>query len=268
MGKQQITFEHISMRKLVAHYNVCAAEWGEKDCIYNYNKFYYFMGGEGTIEIDGDVFHPKPEELYLIPAGVRHTYSHNPQNPVYKYWCHFDLSFHEGGLLTYHRDTLFTKLPKEQMIPLFEKLNQSFPAREPADSLLEKAALFEIFYHFVTNVDRERLFSQERNSFVEIMNEYLETHLTDNMELQDLARIVHLHPNYFIRIFRTYYHASPMEYIQIKRLEYAASLIRQHPEWTIEKIGYESGFVDYRYFGRAFKKRYGITPSMYRNMLC
>ena len=31
--------------------------------------------------MEGDVFYPQPEELYLIPAGVRHSYSHDPIHP-------------------------------------------------------------------------------------------------------------------------------------------------------------------------------------------
>lgn len=260
-------FEHVSMKKLISNRNVCAADWGEQDCIYNYHKFYYFLGGEGRLEIQGDVFEPKPEELYLIPAGVRHTYSHNPRRPVYKCWCHFEMTFQEETALAYHRETVAAKLPREKIEPLFETLNGCRPMEEPADSLLEKAALFEIFYHFVRQVDRRLLVMREQNPFVETVNRYLGAHLTEDLELRELAEAAHLHPNYFIRVFRKYYHASPMEYIQMKRLEYAASLMRKHGDWTIEEVGYHSGFHDYRYFGRVFKKRYGITPSAYRGML-
>lgn len=265
--KRQISFEHIFIKKLISNKNVCDADWGERDCIYNYHKFYYFLSGEGKLEIQGDVFVPKPEELYLIPAGVRHTYSHNPNRPIYKCWCHFDLEFQEGQTLVYHKETVVTKLPKEKMVPLFERMNACHTLEEAADSLLEKAALLEIFYHFVMQINYELLVSQENNSFMEAVNQYIRIHLTDSIDLKELAEVVHLHPNYFIRIFRTYYHASPMEYIQMKRLEYAASLMRNHTEWTIEEVAYQSGFHDYRYFGRIFKKRYGITPSSYRGIL-
>lgn len=267
MEEREISYEHIYMKKLISNRNVCAPEWGERDCVYNYNKFYYFLGGEGRLEIQGDVFYPKPEELYLIPAGVRHTYSHNPSRPVFKCWCHFELAFPEGQTLTYHRETAAAVLPKERMEPLFERLNRCHPQEEPADSLLEKAALLEIFYLFLVQVDRGLLVEREHNAFMEAVERYLREHLTDEVELKDLAEVVHLHPNYFIRMFRTHYHASPMEYIQMKRLEYAASLMRSHADWTIEEVGYQSGFHDYRYFGRVFKKRYGITPSAYRRML-
>lgn len=267
MEEKSISFEHIYIKKLISNRNVCAPDWGEEDCVYNYHKFYYFLAGEGKLEIQGDIFYPQPEELYLIPAGVRHSYSHNPRKPVYKCWCHFDLSFQEERELVYHKETVRTKIPKVKMLPLFDRLNHCHPLEEAADILLEKAVLLEIFYHFVLQIDWTLLVSRENNSFIEAVNGYMNGHLTENIDLKELADVVHLHPNYFIRIFQKYYHASPMEYIQMKRLEYAASLMRNHVEWTIEEVGYQSGFHDYRYFGRVFKKRYGITPSAYRGML-
>ena len=74
------------VRLLMGTFNTCPPEWGAEGGCYTFHKFYYFQSGQCRLEIEGDVYHPKPGELYLIPAGKRHSYSHNPQDPVTKYW--------------------------------------------------------------------------------------------------------------------------------------------------------------------------------------
>ena len=90
-------FENIFVKNLISHVNYCAPDWGETDCSYGYNKFYYFIEGDATLIIEGDEYRPEPEELFLIPADTRHTYFHDPARPVYKYWCHFDVRLSDGG---------------------------------------------------------------------------------------------------------------------------------------------------------------------------
>lgn len=95
-------FDRIDMRNLIASKkNICKPEWGEKNCIYSYNKFYYFLSGEGTIIINDDIFTPKPEEFYFIPANTKHSFSHNPKK---------NLFINIGAILTSHL-TIIEHLP-------------------------------------------------------------------------------------------------------------------------------------------------------------
>jgi AraC-like DNA-binding protein len=90
--------------------------------------------------------------------------------------------------------------------------------------------------------------------------------IRSTITLQDLAGIVHLHPNYFIQYFRKRLNVSPIEHLNILRLEKAAQLLIRYPECTVAEIAMEVGFRDYRYFSRIFRKRYGITPSAYKKL--
>lgn len=260
----QTVFETIYIKKLVSNINVCAPDWGETDCVYTYNKFYYFLDGEGKIVIDGDTFLPAPEQLFLIPAGVRHTYSHNPERPVYKCWCHFDLSFREKLALRYNRDTLYVTLPREEIVPLFETLCRARANAGPSAILEEQAVLLKLFGLFLSRTEIERLLPVQNDDFTKTMNSCLTCRLADPVTLDELAGLVHLHPNYFIRVFKKHFGMPPLEYLNILRLEHAAELLAARPDLTIEAVAAGSGFQDYRYFGRMFKKRYGMSPSSYR----
>ncbi|HOJ80393.1 MAG TPA: helix-turn-helix transcriptional regulator [Clostridiales bacterium] len=259
-------FENIFVKNLISHVNYCAPDWGETDCSYGYNKFYYFIEGDATLIIEGDEYHPEPEELFLIPADTRHTYYHDPVRPVYKYWCHFDLRLNEGRKLVYSKYGAKCRIPRETIVPVFEKLISSYNSADPRDTLSEKAALLEILRLFMDNVDYVCILPENTDDFIAAVDEYIVRNIGSAITLQGLAGIVHLHPNYFIQYFRKRYNVSPMEHVKILRLEKAAQLLVQHPEQSVGEIAMEVGFRDYRYFGRIFRKRYGITPSTYKRL--
>lgn len=54
-------------------------------------------------------------------------------------------------------------------------------------------------------------------------------------------------------------------YLLNLRLEHAAELIRNHPEWSIDAIVAESGFAGRSTFYKNFTNRFGISPAVYRN---
>jgi AraC-like DNA-binding protein/mannose-6-phosphate isomerase-like protein (cupin superfamily) len=258
------SFENIYVKNLICHVNYCAPDWGETDCSYGYNKFYYFIEGEGTIIIEGDEYRPEPEELFLIPADTRHTYFHNPEKPVCKYWCHFDLRLNEGRKLVYSKKGVKCRIPKKKIVPVFEKLIASFNSGDPCDALAEKSALLDLLRIFMSNIDYADILSENTDDFIVTVNEYIMKNIRSAITLQDLAEIVHLHPNYFIQYFKKHFNVSPIEHVNIQRLEKAAQLLVRHPEKTVGETAMEVGFKDYRYFSRIFRKRYGITPSAYK----
>jgi len=57
---------------------------------------------------------------------------------------------------------------------------------------------------------------------------------------------------------------SPNDYINKLRVEYSARLINEHPEWTIDAIAEECGYVRRATYYSHFNKVFGITPAQYR----
>lgn len=60
---------------------------------------------------------------------------------------------------------------------------------------------------------------------------------------------------------------NPANYINNLRLEYAAMLIREHPEYIISRIAENSGLPNISTFHRLFRERYGMTPVEYKKAL-
>lgn len=54
------------------------------------------------------------------------------------------------------------------------------------------------------------------------------------------------------------------DYTQELRLEHSTLLMTEHPDMTISQIAQDCGFSSYDYFGRCFRKRFGMTPTEFR----
>ena len=85
---------------------------------------------------------------------------------------------------------------------------------------------------------------------------------------EDLMRLVGVDKNRFGKMMSKYSDASNTSvYINMKRVEYGAKLLLEHPEYTIATVATESGMSNTVTFNRVFKETYNMRPSEYREMM-
>lgn len=84
-----------------------------------------------------------------------------------------------------------------------------------------------------------------------------------NLNLTALAAETGYSRAHFLRMFRTATGQTPHRFLLDLRLESARQLIREQSSRLIE-IAADCGFSSHAYFTKAFKRRFGVTPSMYR----
>ncbi|KAA5379424.1 helix-turn-helix transcriptional regulator [Phocaeicola dorei] len=56
-------------------------------------------------------------------------------------------------------------------------------------------------------------------------------------------------------------------YINKKRLEFAAKLLKNKPDYTIPTIAEKCGLPNVPTFNRLFRSKFGMTPSEYRKIM-
>lgn len=94
--------------------------------------------------------------------------------------------------------------------------------------------------------------------------DYIESHLTDELDYGDIARQAACSPFYFQRIFGILCNMSLGEYIRARRLTLAGRELAATDARVLDvalKYGYESP----ESFSRAFQRFHGVTPSEARN---
>lgn len=95
--------------------------------------------------------------------------------------------------------------------------------------------------------------------------EIMEVNYRFNLSLENYAELCHRSLSSFKRDFMQQYGETPGKWLLKKRLEYAAVLLR-NDSMNITQIVFESGFEDVSHFSRAFKSRFGLSPSEFRRL--
>lgn len=102
-------------------------------------------------------------------------------------------------------------------------------------------------------------------SFYHIL-EYIDSHSSEPLEVQELARLCHMSYSHFAKLFRENYGRSCKEYIKYIRLNKAQDLL-VNSDLDIDYIAQETGFYDSSHFIRQYKSWRGITPKQERKFI-
>ncbi len=94
--------------------------------------------------------------------------------------------------------------------------------------------------------------------------QYIEIHYGGKIALKDMAKELHLSPNYLCELFKRHTGKNLMEYVTDYRMGKAKTYLN-HVEYRVGDVAEMVGYKEAKYFSSAFKKAYGITPLEYRN---
>lgn len=92
---------------------------------------------------------------------------------------------------------------------------------------------------------------------------YIEDHLNEDINIEDLAKTACLSPFYYQRLFSRLVKKPVAEYIKLRRVAKAADCLLQS-DIRILDIALELGFTSHEHFSRTFKNTFGLTPDEYR----
>lgn len=97
----------------------------------------------------------------------------------------------------------------------------------------------------------------------------LDCHLQDHLSNTQLSvgkflRIVGMSRTDLHRKLKASLGISTTEYIRQKRLEKAANVLINQPNWSICQVAQTVGFENQSYFTKCFKSKYGCCPNTWR----
>lgn len=108
---------------------------------------------------------------------------------------------------------------------------------------------------------------ETKDSYLEAINraiEFIESHTSKNIKLEDIAAYSFLSKFHFHRVFKSIIGNTAKEYLIRLRLEKAALQLK-NTEKAINEIAYDCGYNSPEIFNRAFKAFFSTTPMRFRN---
>ena len=94
-----------------------------------------------------------------------------------------------------------------------------------------------------------------------LISTYINNNLTADLSVDALCSHFRISHNKLYKISRDSYGMGVAAYIRKQRVQNAASLLKSGS--TVANAAISSGFEDYNYFSKIFKKETGISPSKY-----
>lgn len=227
------------------------------------NRFVYiFQGGtkESRISDPRQTFVMKPGYWLFIPAG--HEVEHEQYDGLELISIHFTLTFYSNpGIISFCRDMYQGYAPEK--MPEFRSL------------------VFGKRTGFLEVMRQQKLLCEFLLPVVEKEQEHLEEHLKEqlmfrplfdtfrqepkrNLSIDDMARIMKMGKESFIKQFTGKMAVSPKEFFnRIRATAAAQELIVSNA--TIREIAEEFGFTNEFYFSRFIKRHLGMSPREWRN---
>lgn len=152
---------------------------------------------------------------------------------------------------------------------LLEEMSQEWENQDSGYRLVLKADLMKLLALIYRRFEQAEgygeqilLFQNGRNRLAAALS-LMENHFQEELSLAELAKSVHMNPNYFSGQFSSLMGCTVSEYLVRRRLEHAALLLVTTAR-DIAFVAMESGFRNVSYFNRAFRKHFGVTPGEYR----
>lgn len=263
------------------------ADWNWKDVSSPFIRIYYVLEGEATIHLAEHNVRLLPRHLYFIPAYTVHSYE------CHGLFVHYYLHVYEGFKNEMNLQEVY-ELPievegSEVAAKLFEHLCNRLPeARLPHSdpnsydtsaqtsdyvqryrdmALWEKmelrGAMLMIMSHFIRQA-KPRVWTQDER--MKRVLEYVHSHISDSINIEQLADVACITKPYFIRLFKQEFGFPPVQYINRKKVE-RAQLLLFTTDKAVKEVAFILGFSDQNYFIRLFRKLTGITPQEYRRKL-
>ena len=244
---------------------------------HDYYQMIYCRGGRGAFTVKGEYYHAEPGIAYLVPPMDEHSIIQIDGLHIveFKFKTH-KLPFDEAlkQLPTKFKidgnDSLGILLSEV----LNTDLNRTAVGRDATDFvlLLFLTAICRC-YSGVFIEDSDEIGGEDgderglgaRNTMGDLLRvaDYIEKHISEQINLDELAKLVHLDKSYLIVRFKEKWGITPMKYVNWLRIERAKGLLAD-TDMSITEIATEVGFQSVHYFSRFFKEKENMPPNDYR----
>ncbi|MFV0636370.1 helix-turn-helix domain-containing protein [Mitsuokella sp. WILCCON 0060] len=235
----------------------------------DYIELNFILSGNATYIVGNDLCHAQAGDIVVYDSGVLHD-----ENLALHQLIDTCCIAVRGLKLPQQRENTMLPSNVQPCIPcqtiagelrsLFSIIKQSLlhPHGYHTADMAAKTIV-----HLVYDVMQERAATTTRkeNFLVQEALAYIHLHYTANLHVTDIARAIHVSPDYLTHIFRKMTNYTVIQYIQRRRIGKAQSLLI-YTDMSLLEIASRTGFDDSNYFSRVFHKIAGVPPMQFRRL--
>jgi AraC-like DNA-binding protein len=253
---------------------------GYGEHIHEFIEMIYISDGEGSQFVDGVEYSVKRGDMLFVNYGATHSFVANGTMSYIE--IYFSPKLVENGVITPENAiamlalSSFDGMRAEKSGGMVSFTGQDMievefilgaMKRECERSSAPSRNIMESYVNILIAMMLRRASSEDEllaEDMWQSMKSYIDSNPEEKMTLSSLSSKVFYNPSYFSRVFKRKFGVSPMEYLRERRFERAAVLLSSTDD-SVDDIIERVGFTDRSSFYHLFAKRFGRTPSEYRD---
>ena len=210
--------------------------------IRSYYLFHFVLEGKGTFTTPRNTYTVTAGNAFFIRPSELTKYEADKNDP----WSYVWVGFKGDRAKGFDNAPDIFKFNKD----LVEELKDIIYKKEEVEARLASIG-FKLYASFAKKGEHIDHSSKAKN--------YINTHYMENLSIEQLSELVGLNRKYLSRIFKETYGVTMQEYLINKRLSEATKLLKHG--YSVEQTAFMVGYNDQFGFSKAYKKRYGNSPS-------
>ncbi len=252
--------------------------------IHEFWELVYIIKGYICLILDGKEFILGPGDLMFYAENQNHVFWADRKTAPDFLTISFDISFIHSD---FYKDRVFKADSKIKSIfkDILKLRNEAFEGGIISYSMKQKpegklpkqyirVLLTELMLYLFVFLNNEKsvdyskvdTISIDINPLVKKGIGYIQKNIDKKIYISEICRYVAVSQTYFNKLFRKNTGMSVVEYINTEKLKKSKQLLRV-TERSITSISEDVGFSTVYYFSNLFKKKYGISPTQYRNSI-
>lgn len=234
-------------------------------------ELYCFLQGEGYYTVEGNHYPLTPGTILLMRSGETHM-PHIREGSAYE-----RIAVHFPAEYLTEEDPALTALFDDRPLGIhncyppeasdldylrYSLLRLCTPSTGSTENRI-RAYLIPVLYELAgrrgQSIGDAPLPVRPRDPLVIDILDYINSHLTEEFDLDALSHRFFFSKSHINKVFRAETGSSVWDYVVVKRLLLARSLL--HSGISAAGAAARSGFSDYSSFFRLYRRRFGVSPA-------
>ena len=224
--------------------------------------------GELGFFVDDRMWQLKADEFIIVNSNEVHSI--DAPRPNETIVLQIPLNMFEG-YFTEEQFIWFTHEPgkkDERFMELIKELFRVYTEKQIGYNLKVKSIFYNIMYFLVKEyrlmeIDQDSVRKNRNLNRLSSITSYMKNNYAGELTLEAVARVFGYSPTYLSRMFQKYAGITFKSYLQSIRLGYALKDL-ESGKYSITETALRNGFSGSKGLARAFRKKYGMLPSEYR----
>ena len=236
------------------------------DHFHNLYEFNYLKKGNCEYLINNELYNLESGDVVIMPPNTLHKGIHKTNTIREKIFFYMDKqylsTFLDSRMSLPNTPVIYHTSNFKRIDEIFEELHTEFNTKK--QRVYMEILIGELIV-LLQRMETKNFISQKNTSsnIIPQVLEYIKTHFTSNIKLEEVASRFYMNPSYFSRMFKEQTGFMFSEYITKLRIKEANKMLSLTDK-SITKIAFDCGFNSSNNFCKTYKKTMGISALEYR----